>query len=1446
MAKTGMIIDGVMGSQCIDSSGEVLDVDGADISDLEEGRGVLNYEHKGAEDKDSNGQEIVGKIITAKKIFKEADCDNTRERAYWQKVKHPFIYGVCRLYDGAGHEGAKALAAQIRDHHANSEPILVRFSVEGSTLEKEGNVLKRSVIRRVALTLKPCNRTADSGLVEDPNAPRGFDKKPVQRVNDILVGLTDDAKKMEHEHPLYQKLGGSHELEYMEFDDDGRKTLIKALVKLKIIKRKIGNRNQPPVAPTKWHQDEPEDATEAAIWHGDNADKNLEYTREYIPVAHIGKWNAQDAASWLKEEADGRENPHYYDDLEAAYKANPEHLPVIAAEGKEYTESVNSDGNRYGLDDGAHRLAIAYKLGMTHVPAFVGRPRTQFKKALSAGGGDVAPSQLSGGAALQREDLVRFKTKAMKTLKSFLDKNFEFTRSQILDTLKQELPEASDEFLGHFANIAEDYKLKLRKNDEGDSYPKLNPKLPGVQEVRVDRSAEPKGELPPVQAGSMEMKPGGKFLIQRSGTKGRPRVGLQQHFPNDALYHALLKPDEGLSAGTIDQDTHALIVKTVHEPWHRAMSNWMPLNAALAKGKVPNGILAKATIFAAMSPNTSVPNQERYYGHYMDMLNEGKVDPFKPVSDDAIKEFTARSTSGEDPIWNREYYQAHPRIGIGDYEAGQSENDLPQIMGIRNSHMMFPYLQHLTARHKDDTQGIAAELMDLKAEHRRYDDAHRTARYLDKKFTKPLLEHPHIKGYGPKLTRYLLGMMGGGNMIVPDRHMIRSTFDLHLEQNTDILDKLQTQIVTHPRNEKLLRAIDHNFFVHHPAVKQVLETFPKHFQGREQQAIFPAFWLHWLTIGHYDRMRGRPSMAFNTDTDHAVFWDSVRDEMIKHGLNPHPMIEGRVVDDPQGTEDESFNFGENLGKGEVNPWPRHHAVNDQPVWLKAAGVTSALRQRWGETPAMVAFFSHVMPVLMAGETPVPPVTHRPHMAYNPDLLRAEALLIDLKKAVADGTGEHPAFAELAPEIHHVYMLKPGPDMKIRRHPAGRFTTAGGHVSILEDYHDALKNGLTEGPIDAGRQQQIQNLYNHPRYDVATLDSIRNGSRPELWDFVSRPTPTKPIASFDFHRIGAHPDDPQFQQEKPDHLVFMGGEAYLNGHQLDHKQTQALLQHVNNGHAIVRYRKDNAGAIRKMESVFDDLFKVENPQAATVHEALGRLDQLVASGHLESHHAEALRQHAFKDPMTGHQMGNKFAHEDFKNRSASKGGIHLAMDANDFKSINDKYGHETGDTAIKALGSAMRGAMDEAAPGEGKLFRIGGDEFAAHVPTHEHAARFARALRHRLESITPIQGTHKLSMGIGIGISPESADAALFESKKQKYDPAGMTHPDSRKWVSKYAPGAAPSFAHSLVPGFEGPVPLDQSQLQIQPPPMPAPRPEEPAPVVHTPSAPAQNPVVGAA
>lgn len=197
-----MIVDGVFGSEHIDSSGEVLSVDGADITELEEGRGLFCYEHKGHEGK-SNGEEIVGKILSAKKIRKASDCANDRERMFWDSVKMPFIYGVGRLYDGAGHTGAQSIAAQIRDHAANDEPIVVSFSVEGTTLKRKDNILQETMIRRVAITTRPCNKATSLGILEDPNAPEGFPKAASEPL-DVAAAV-----KNEFTDPRYQRLGGS-------------------------------------------------------------------------------------------------------------------------------------------------------------------------------------------------------------------------------------------------------------------------------------------------------------------------------------------------------------------------------------------------------------------------------------------------------------------------------------------------------------------------------------------------------------------------------------------------------------------------------------------------------------------------------------------------------------------------------------------------------------------------------------------------------------------------------------------------------------------------------------------------------------------------------------------------------------------------------------------------------------------------------------------------------------------------------------------------------------------------------------------------------------------------------------------------------------------------------------------------------------------------------------
>lgn len=204
--SNSMTVDGVFASQALDSSGEVLDIKGIDVSTMEDGNGWANFEHNGADGK-ADGTEIVGKITYVKKIFKEDDCDDERQAGFWRQLKMPFLYGKVRLLDGADHPSAKAIAAIIRDAFAHNEPLNIGFSIEGSTLKKEGNVLKRTIAKRVALTLKSCNKTAYLGLLADPNAPQGFEKdfqKP-----DLLAILSHRAKVSKTEDPLLQTLGGS-------------------------------------------------------------------------------------------------------------------------------------------------------------------------------------------------------------------------------------------------------------------------------------------------------------------------------------------------------------------------------------------------------------------------------------------------------------------------------------------------------------------------------------------------------------------------------------------------------------------------------------------------------------------------------------------------------------------------------------------------------------------------------------------------------------------------------------------------------------------------------------------------------------------------------------------------------------------------------------------------------------------------------------------------------------------------------------------------------------------------------------------------------------------------------------------------------------------------------------------------------------------------------------
>ena len=142
----GMIIDGIGTSEHVDSSSEQMSIQGHDISDLVEGRGVLNFEH------DNSVDSIIGHIIFAKKIYGKSDCSNDREKMYWDICGKAFVYIKAELFDAENHAGAAAAAALIRYYHKRKEKILAGFSIEGVTLSRSGNKLERSVGRRLALT----------------------------------------------------------------------------------------------------------------------------------------------------------------------------------------------------------------------------------------------------------------------------------------------------------------------------------------------------------------------------------------------------------------------------------------------------------------------------------------------------------------------------------------------------------------------------------------------------------------------------------------------------------------------------------------------------------------------------------------------------------------------------------------------------------------------------------------------------------------------------------------------------------------------------------------------------------------------------------------------------------------------------------------------------------------------------------------------------------------------------------------------------------------------------------------------------------------------------------------------------------------------------------------------------------------------------------------------
>jgi diguanylate cyclase (GGDEF)-like protein len=132
--------------------------------------------------------------------------------------------------------------------------------------------------------------------------------------------------------------------------------------------------------------------------------------------------------------------------------------------------------------------------------------------------------------------------------------------------------------------------------------------------------------------------------------------------------------------------------------------------------------------------------------------------------------------------------------------------------------------------------------------------------------------------------------------------------------------------------------------------------------------------------------------------------------------------------------------------------------------------------------------------------------------------------------------------------------------------------------------------------------------------------------------------------------------------------------------------------------------------------------------------------------------------ASTDALTG--LPNRRAMQDTLKRMAAHAGrsaqplAAIAFDLDHFKSINDSYGHATGDAALSAVGECLRTTLR----GSDFAARVGGEEFLVLAPDTDiaGAVHLAEVLREALTREEIPHLTQPLTASFGVAVIPDHA------------------------------------------------------------------------------------------
>jgi len=193
-----------------------------------------------------------------------------------------------------------------------------------------------------------------------------------------------------------------------------------------------------------------------------------------------------------------------------------------------------------------------------------------------------------------------------------------------------------------------------------------------------------------------------------------------------------------------------------------------------------------------------------------------------------------------------------------------------------------------------------------------------------------------------------------------------------------------------------------------------------------------------------------------------------------------------------------------------------------------------------------------------------------------------------------------------------------------------------------------------------------------------------------------------------------------------------------------------------------------GSIRFMES-----------DGRAIHDATGMVSKVVVVSRdiTEQKRLEAdLREMAATDMLTGlsnrrHFLGQLEQEKARVSRAEEKSAAVLMIDIDNFKVVNDTFGHAAGDHVLRHLSTLMREDLRKI----DTLGRLGGEEFAVILPGADSAAAeiFAERLRKQVAETPAVLDKWTIPLTISIGVTEikpgdVSADEALTRADRALY------------------------------------------------------------------------------